>query len=113
MVVFLNGIPIVTMELKNQLTGQNYKHSENQYKNDRDPKEPLFHFKRCLVHFCVDNDVVSMTTRLNGFKTRFLPYNKGISNPIVEGDYRTEYLWNEILVPDSLLYIIQNFVLVS
>ena len=113
MVVFLNGIPIVTMELKNQLTGQNYKHSENQYKNDRDPKEPLFHFKRCLVHFCVDNDVVSMTTRLSGYKTRFLPYNKGISNPIVEGDYRTEYLWNEILVPDSLLDIIQNFVLVS
>lgn len=113
MVVFLNGVPLVTMELKNQLTGQNYKHSENQYKNDRDPKEPLFHFKRCLVHFCVDNDVVSMTTRLSGHKTRFLPYNKGITNPIVEGDYRTEYLWNEILVPDSLLDIIQNFVLVS
>ena len=86
MVVFLNGVPLVTMELKNQLTGQNYKHSENQYKKDRDPKEPLFHFKRCLVHFCIDNDVVSMTTRLSGYKTRFLPYNKGISNPIVEDD---------------------------
>ena len=98
LVIFLNGIPLVTMELKNQLTGQNYKHSENQYKNDRDPKEPLFHFKRCLVHFCVDNDVVSMTTRLNGHKTRFLPYNKGITNPIVGEDYRTEYLWNEILI---------------
>ena len=113
MVLFLNGVPIVTMELKNQLTGQNYKHSENQYKKDRDPKEPLFHFKRCLVHFCVDNDAVSMTTRLSGHKTRFLPYNKGIKNAIVEGDYRTEYLWNEILTPDSLLDIIQNFVLVS
>ena len=113
MVLFLNGIPIVTMELKNQLTGQNYRHSENQYKKDRDPKEPLFHFKRCLVHFCVDNDAVSMTTRLSGHKTRFLPYNKGIKNAIVEGDYRTEYLWNEILTPDSLLDIIQNFVLVS
>ena len=111
--LFLNGVPIVTMELKNQLTGQNYKHSENQYKKDRDPKEPLFHFKRCLVHFCVDNDAVSMTTRLSGHKTRFLPYNKGIKNAIVEGDYRTEYLWNEILTPDSLLDIIQNFVLVS
>ena len=113
MVLFLNGVPIVTMELKNQLTGQNYRHSENQYKKDRDPKEPLFHFKRCLVHFCVDNDAVSMTTRLSGHKTRFLPYNKGIKNAIVEGDYRTEYLWNEILTPDSLLDIIQNFVLVS
>ena len=66
------------MELKNQLTGQNYKHSENQYKKDRDPKEPLFHFKRCLVHFCVDNDAGVMTTRLSGLKTRFLPYNKGV-----------------------------------
>ena len=73
--LFLNGIPIVTMELKNQLTGQNYKHSENQYRYDRDPKEPLLQFKRVLVHFCVDNNQVSMTTRLNGVKTRFFPYN--------------------------------------
>ncbi len=113
MVLFLNGIPVVTMELKNQLTGQNFKHAENQYKNDRDPKEPLLKFQRCLVHFAVDNDQVSMTTQLRGKKTRFLPYNKGISNPIVEGDYRTEYLWNDILSPDSLLDIIENFVLVS
>ena len=113
MVLFLNGIPIVTMELKNQLTGQNFKHSENQYKRDRDPKEPLLNFKRCLVHFCVDNDQVSMTTRLSGLKTRFLPYNKGVVNPVVEDDYRTEYLWNDILTPDSLLDVIENFVLVS
>ena len=86
MVLFLNGIPIVTMELKNQLTGQNFKHSENQYKRDRDPKEPLLNFKRCLVHFCVDNDQVSMTTRLSGLKTRFLPYNKGVVNPVVDGE---------------------------
>jgi len=113
MVLFLNGIPIITMELKNQLTGQNYKNSEYQYRKDRDPKEKLLSFKRCLVHFCVDNDVVSMTTKLNGEKTKFLPYNKGISNPVVEDNYRTEYLWNEILTPDSLLEIIENFVLVS
>jgi len=113
MVIFLNGIPIITMELKNQLTGQNITNSETQYKKDRDPREPLFKFKRCLVHFCVDNDRVSMTTRLSGMKTKFLPYNKDIRNPIVEGDYRTEYLWNEILTPDSLLEIIENFVLVS
>ena len=113
MVIFLNGIPIITMELKNQLTGQNVGNSEYQYKSDRDPREPLFKFKRCLVHFCVDNDRVSMTTRLGGMKTKFLPYNKDIGNPIVEGDYRTEYLWNEILTPTSLLEIIENFVLVS
>lgn len=114
MVLFLNGIPIITMELKNQLTGQTISDSEKQYKKDRNPLgEPLLQFKRCLVHFCVDNDKVSMTTRLGGDKTRFLPYNKGIENPLVENDYKTEYLWNEILVPNSLLDIIQNFVLVS
>jgi type I restriction enzyme, R subunit len=113
MVIFLNGIPIITMELKNQLTGQNIINSQNQYKFDRDSKEPLLKFKRCLVHFCVDNDKVSMTTRLSGLKTKFLPYNKDITNPIVEGNYRTEYLWNEILTPDSLLDIIENYVLVS
>ena len=112
MVLFLNGIPITTMELKNQLTGQNLKNSEYQYKHDRDPKEPLLNFQRCFVHFCIDNDVVSMTTNLNGNKTRFLPYNKGISNPIVQGDYRTEYLWNEVLTPNSILDIIQNFLVV-
>jgi len=112
MVLFLNGIPITTLELKNQLTGQNIKNSEYQYKTDRDPKEPLLNFQRCVVHFCVDNDVVSMTTRLNGNNTRFLPYNKGISNPIVEGDYRTEFLWNDVLTPNSVLDIIENFVVV-
>ena len=114
LVLFLNGIPIITMELKNQLTGQNIKNSENQYKYDRNPiGEPLLQFKRCLVHFCVDNDKVSMTTRLSGNKTRFLPYNKGIENPPVKDDFRSEYLWNEILLPNSLLDIIENFVLVS
>jgi type I restriction enzyme R subunit len=113
MVLFLNGIPIITMELKNQLTGQNYKNSEYQYKHDRDPKEKFLSFKRCLVHFCIDTDVVTMTTKLNNGKTKFLPYNKGITNPVIEGNYRTEYLWNEILTPDSLLEIIENFVLIS
>ncbi len=114
MVLFLNGIPIITMELKNQLTGQNILNSERQYKEDRNPLgEPLLQFKRCLVHFCVDNDRVSMTTRLSGVKTRFLPYNKGIDNPSVKDDYKSEYLWNDILKPDSLLDIIENFVLVS
>ena len=111
--LFLNGLPIVTMELKNQLTGQNIKHSENQYRNDRDPREPLLQFKRCLVHFCVDNDKVSMTTRLSGPKTFFLPFNKGVENPPVENGYRSKYLWEDILIPNSLLDIIENFVHVS
>jgi len=111
--LFLNGLPIVTMELKNQLTGQNIKHSENQYRNDRDPREPLLQFKRCLVHFCVDNDKVSMTTRLSGSKTFFLPFNKGVENPPVENGYRSKYLWEDILTPNSLLDIIENFVHVS
>ena len=111
--LFLNGIPVVTMELKNQLTGQNVKHSENQYRYDRDPKEPLLNFKRVLVHFCVDNNEVSMATRLNGTKTRFFPYNKSIENPPVESDYRSSYLWKEILTQNSLLDIIENFAHVS
>ena len=112
MVIFLNGIPIITMELKNQLSGQDITNCENQYRY-RDEKETIFTFKRVLVHFCVDNDKVSMSTQLRGSKTKFLPYNKGITNPNVEGDYRVEYLWNEILLPDSLLDIIENFVLIS
>jgi type I restriction enzyme, R subunit len=111
--LFINGLPIITMELKNQLTGQNVKHSENQYRNDRDPKEPLLQFKRCLVHFCVDNNKVSMTTRLSGAKTSFLPYNRDLENPPVSNGYRTEYLWTDVLTPNSLLDILENFVHVS
>ena len=111
--LFLNGIPIVTLELKNQLTGQNYKHSENQYRFDREPNEPLLQFKRVLVHFCVDNNQVSMTTNLKGGKTRFFPYNKDIENPPVKNDYRSSYLWKEVLNPKSLLDIIENFAHVS
>jgi len=110
--LFLNGIPLLTIELKNQLTGQNIKHAENQYRYDRSPKEKLFNFERCLVHFGVDNDNVSMTTKLSGPKTRFLPYNKGIPNPDT-GGYKSEYLWKEIITPDSLADIVENFAHVS
>ena len=113
MVLFLNGLPIVTIELKNQLTGQNFKHSENQYKRDRDPKEPLFKFKRCIAHFCIDNNRASMTTKLDGLNTFFLPYNRGIENPAVEKDYRTSYMWNDVFTPDSLLAILEDFSHVS
>ena len=111
--LFLNGLPIMTMELKNQLTGQSIKHSQNQYRNDRDPREPLLKFKRCMVHFCVDNNKVSMTTRLAGLKTFFLPYNRDLENPSVENGYRTKYLWEEVLTPDSVLDVIENFIHLS
>jgi len=110
--LFINGIPFMTMELKNQLTNQNIIDSERQYRYDRDPKEPLLQFQRCIVHFCCDNDRVSMTTRLSGDKTRFLPYNKGIDNPDT-GGMRTEYLWKDILTPNSVLDILENFVHLS
>lgn len=113
MVLFINGIPIVTMELKNELTNQNILNSEKQYRNDRNPKEPLLNFQRCVVHFCVDNDRVSMTTELRGQKTFFLPYNKGIENPINPNGYKTHYLWEEVLSPTSILDILENFVHLS
>jgi type I restriction enzyme, R subunit len=112
MVLFINGLPFLTMELKNQLTNQTILDSERQYKYDRDPKEPLLNFQRCIVHFCCDNDRVSMTTKLSGDKTRFLPYNKGIDNPETDG-LRTNYLWREILTPISVLDILENFVHLS
>lgn len=114
MVLFINGLPIVTMELKNQYTGQSIVDSEKQYKRDRnDTTEPLFQFKRVIVHFCCDNDLVSMTTRLMGEKTKFLPYNKGIENPLNPNGMRTSYLWEEILTPESILDILENFTHVS
>lgn len=109
MVLFLNGLPIITMELKNQLTNQSIIDSEKQYRYDRNPNESLFQFKRCIVHFCVDNDRVSMTTRLMGDKTFFLPYNKDIENPINPKGHKTSYLWENILQPNSLLDILENF----
>ena len=111
-VIFLNGIPILTIELKNQLTGQTVLNSDDQYRFDRDPKgEPFLQFQRCICHFSVDNDKVHMTTRLNGKNTFFLPFNKGLENPINDEGYRVSYLWEEILNPTSLLDILENFVL--
>ena len=111
--LFVNGIPLITIELKNQLTGQNIENSENQYRYDRNSHEPLLKFKRCLAHFCIDNNKASMTTKLSGPKTKFLPFNKGIENPEVDNDYRVEYMWNEVFTPDNLSDIISNFVFVS
>lgn len=115
-VLGLNGLPVATLELKNQFTGQNVNHAKKQYKDTRDPKELLFSFKkRALVHFSVDSDEVYMATKLEGSKTFWLPFNQGNGNgkgnPInTSGDYRTSYLWNYILQKDSWLQILQQFI---
>ena len=114
-VLFLNGLPIITMELKNPLSGQTVEHAKTQYKEDRDPKEKLFEFKkRALVHFAVDQDLVFMTTRLSGSKTFFLPFNLGCNGgagnpPAADGGYRTAYLWRNVLQSDSLMDILAKF----
>ena len=113
----LNGIPIATVELKNPLTGQTVEEARRQYKHDRDPREPIFEFKRrTLVHFAVDTEAVLMTTRLAGTATHFLPFNKGCEGgagnpPDPAGrTYRTGYLWEEVLQRDSVLDLLARFI---
>ena len=110
MVLFLNGLPLVTMELKNSLTGQVVTDAEKQYRVDRDPREPLLKFKRCLVHFAVGNEKVSMTTHLEGAETRFFPFNQGVENPVNPDGHKVAYLWEDILQPDNLMELINNFI---
>lgn len=110
----LNGLPVATAELKNPLTGQRAADAMAQYRNDRDERDLLFAFKkRALVHFAVDPDEAWMTTRLKGRETLFLPFNRGnrqgAGNPPVEGNWKTHYLWDEVLQADSLLDILQRF----
>ena len=113
----LNGVPVVTLELKNPLTGQRVEDAVRQYQQDRDPREPIFAFKRrTLVHFAVDTESVRMTTRLAGQATHFLPFDKGCNGaagnpPDPAGrTCRTAYLWEEVLQRDSLLDILARFV---
>lgn len=113
-VLSLNGLPLVTLELKNPMTGQTAEHAKRQYRHDRDPREPLFTFKaRALVHFALAPDTAWMTTRVAGKETVFLPFNKGChggaGNPPADG-YKTAYLWEEVLTRDSLLDIVARFV---
>lgn len=109
LVLFVNGLPVVTLELKNALTGQYLLHAVKQYMEDRDPQEKLFEFKRCLVHFAISTEKVSMCTRLEGKKTFFLPFNQFLINEDEEG-YPTSYLWKDVLRKDSLLDLIQNYI---
>ena len=110
----VNGIPVVTAELKNPLTGQRVAYAMRQYEDERDERDLLFAFKkRALVHFAVDPDEVWMTTRLRGKETDFLPFNRGnnhgAGNPPVAENWKTHYLWDEVLQADSLLEILQRF----
>jgi len=113
MVLFINGIAVITIELKNPWTGQTTYHAMKQYREDRDPNEPLLQFGRCLVHFAVDTDEVYMTTRLAGKKTDFLPFNKGYNNgkgnPPNPSGHKSNYLWQEIFTRQSLTSIIEHF----
>lgn len=115
-VLFLNGLPVATIELKNPLSGQTVVNAIHQYKTDRDPHELIFAFKkRALVHFAVDPDAVFMTTHLAGAKTFFLPFNLGHNNgtgnpPAADSGYKTAYLWREVLQRDSVLDILGRFV---
>ncbi len=118
MVLFVNGLPFATMELKNHWTGQNAKvHGQNQYKFKRDITQPLLNFGRCIVHFAVDTDEVYMTTKLDGKDTYFLPFNLGQREPLFgKGNppnpfgHKTAYLWEDIFKRKSIANIIQHFV---
>lgn len=112
-VLFLNGLPIITMELKNHYTGQTVENAKAQYQNDRDPKDLLFKPKRCAVHFAVDDTDVAMCSMLDGKSSWFLPFNKGNNggkgNPVNPNGLATAYLWEEILTKHSLSNILEEF----
>jgi len=113
LMVSLNGLPLMTIELKNHYTGQTVDNAVKQYQTDRDPKDPLLAPKRCAVHFAVDDDDIKMCTWLCGKSSWFLPFNKGVNggagNPVNPNGVRTAYLWEEILQKESLSDIIENY----
>ncbi|EHQ34733.1 type I restriction endonuclease subunit R [Methanoplanus limicola] len=118
-VLFVNGIPVVSIELKNQFTGQNAANAIGQYRFDRNSRDPIFEFKqRIIVHFAIDLCNVYMTTRLNGAKTKFIPFNQGSNgagevggagNPLTYDRYQTSYLWEKVLTKDCLLEILHKY----
>lgn len=111
--LFINGLPAVTIELKNHFTGQSTTDAVEQYKEDRDPRDTLFSFKRCMVHFAVDDQTVMFCTKLAGKGSWFLPFNKGYNdgagNPPNPNGIMTDYLWKDILTKWKLSRIIENY----
>ncbi len=111
--ISLNGLPIITAELKNHYTGQTVDNAVKQYQTDRDPRDPLLTPKRCAVHFAVDDDNIKMCTWLSGKSSWFLPFNKGVNggagNPVNPNGVRTAYLWEDILKKESLSDILENY----
>lgn len=111
--LLINGLPVVTMELKNHFTGQTIENAKAQYQNDRDPKDLLFKPKRCAVHLAVDDTDVAMCSMLAGKSSWFLPFNKGNNggkgNPVNPNGLKTAYLWEEVLTKKSLSNIIEDF----
>jgi len=110
LVIFINGLPIITIELKDTFS-QGVEAARDQYKNDRDPREKLF--QNCFVHFAMSDEKILMATKLEGWKTRFLPFNKGLENPEVKNDYKTSFLYNNILQINKLSKLINNFVYIE
>jgi type I restriction enzyme, R subunit len=111
--LFINGLPIATFELKNSLTKQTVEDAVEQYRRDRDPRERLFEFGRCAVHFAVDDSEVRMCTELRGKGSWFLPFDKGFNdgagNPPNPHGLKTDYLWKEVLTPAGLTNILENY----
>lgn len=111
--LFINGLPVVTIELKNHFTGQSTADAVEQYKEDRDPRDTLFSFKQCMVHFAVDDQTVMFCTKLAGKGSWFLPFNKGYNdgagNPPNPNGIMTDYLWKDILTKWKLSRIIENY----
>lgn len=114
--IFINWLPIFMIELKNQLSGQNVMNAIIQFRSDRDPIEPLFQFKRCLVYWAVDTDLVYMSTKLAWQKTFFLPFNKWVDlwawNPINPNWFKTAYLWEDTFSKSSVLELLSNYICV-
>jgi len=111
--IFINGLPIATFELKNSLTKQTVADAEEQYKRDRDPRERLFEFGRCVAHLAVDDAEVRFCTELKGKASWFLPFNQGFNdgagNPPNPDGFKTDYLWKRILTPQGLTNILENY----
>ena len=111
--LFINGLPVLTFELKNRLTKQTVQDAEEQYRRDRDPRELLFQFGRCMAHFAVDDQEVSFCTHLKGKNSWFLPFNQGYKagagNPPNPDGIKTDYLWKHIVTPAGLTNILENY----